>query len=85
MESHRWALMCQASCGMAMSKWDYTLGFSETQGMGIGAVVVSVVVSLAVETVFAYGAIPNRVSGMKLFAESTPMREWEGLSGTASL
>ena len=68
-----------------MSKQDYTLRFGKTKRVGVEAVVVSVVVPLAVEAVFARRAIPYGVIGMKLLAELTPMREWEGPSGTASL
>ena len=53
--------------------------------MGVRAVVVSVIVSFAVEAVFTCWTIPNSVVGMKLFAEVTPMRERKGSGRTASL
>ena len=72
--------MCQLSHSAAMSEWDYTLRLGETEGVRVEAIVVSVVASLAVETIFACGAVPDSVIRLKLFAELTPMREWEGPS-----
>ena len=53
--------------------------------MGVGAVLMSVVTSLAVKTVFVYWAIPDSVSGLELLTEVAPMREREGLDGVTSL
>ena len=53
--------------------------------MRVGAVVMSVVVSFAIETVFPCWAIPDSVIGVELLTKSTPMREWKGSSGTTSL
>ena len=77
--------MCHLSGSTVMSERNYTLRLGKTEGVRVGAVVMSVVTSLAVEAVFLCRAIPNGVIGMKLFAESTPMREWEGSSGMTSL
>ena len=51
--------------------------------MRIGALVVFVVASLAIMAVCAYGAFPDSVSGVKLSAETTVVREWERAIGTA--
>ena len=51
--------------------------------MGIGAVVVGMVTSFTVVTVFSGGAVPDSVSGVELFTKSTAVREWERASGAA--
>ena len=61
-----------------VSKWHYALGLGETEGMGVGAVVTSVITSPTVMTVPSCGAVPNRVLGLDLFAEVALMGEWEG-------
>ena len=79
------ATMCQSGNSTLVSEGDHTLGFSKAKGVTVGTVVVGVVVSLAVETVLAYGAIPDSVVRVKLFAESTSVGEWKGSSGMTSL
>ena len=66
-----------------MSKGDHTLGFSETDGMGVGTIVVSVIASFAVEAVLACRAFPNSMFGLELSTEAATMGEWEGTTGTA--
>ena len=46
--------------------------------MWVVAVVAGVVTPLAVVAVLACWAIPDRVSGLKLFTETTAMGEWCG-------
>lgn len=66
-----------------MGEGDHALGFGETEGVGVGAIVVSMVVSLAIVTVFTSGAVPHSVFGLELFAEATAVGEWEGFIGAA--
>ena len=51
--------------------------------MGVGAVIVSMIASFTVVTVFSDGAVPDRVSGVELFTKTTLVREWERASGAA--
>ena len=66
-----------------MGEGHYALGLREAKRVRVRASVVFVVVSLAVVAVSTGGAIPDGVSGMKLFAKAAAMREWEGSSRTA--
>ena len=68
-----------------MSEWDYALRLGEAEGVRIGAIVVSVVVSFTIEAVFACRAIPDGVVRVQLLTKLTPMGEWEGFSGMTSL
>ena len=52
--------------------------------MGIGAVVMGVVVSFAIMTVFASETVPDSMGRVELFAETTSVREWESPGGTAN-
>ena len=52
--------------------------------MGVQAIVVSVVASLAVVAVLVCGAIPDSVVQLKLFAKMAPVWEGEGFGGMAS-
>ena len=61
-----------------MGEGDHTFRLRKAEGMWIGAVFVSVVLSPAVVAVSVCWAIPDGVSGVDLFAEATAMREWEG-------
>ena len=47
--------------------------------MGVIAIFTKVVAPLAVVAVFSCGAVPNRVSGLELFAKAAAMGEWGGL------
>lgn len=53
--------------------------------MGVRAVVVGMVMCFTIVAVLACGAVPNGVSGVKLFAEVAPVGEWQGFSGMTSL
>ena len=61
-----------------MSEGDHTLRFRETEGVGIGTVVVFVVSPLAVVAVLSDWTVPDSVGGMELFAEAAAVREWKG-------
>ena len=61
-----------------MSEGDHTLGFCETEGVGIRAVIVFVVSPLTVVAVLADWTVPDSVGGMELFAEAAVVREWKG-------
>ena len=47
--------------------------------MGVVAVFAKVVTSLAVVAILSCGTVPNRVSGLELFAEAAAVGEWSGL------
>ena len=64
-----------------MSEWDHTLRLGEAEGVGVRAVVVSMVVPLAVVTVLACRAVPDSMLRLELFAEATAVGELEGFSG----
>ena len=68
-----------------MSEGDNTFRLGEAQGVGIGAIVVGMVACFTVVAVLAHWAIPDGMSGVKLFAKVAPMQEWEGFSGTTGL
>ena len=70
--------MAHPASGAAVSKRNHTLGFHETEGVGVGTVIVGVVASFAIVTILAYGAVPDSMGRMDLFAEATAVREWEG-------
>ena len=53
--------------------------------MGVVAVFAKVVAPLAVVTVLAGWAIPDRVFGLELLTEVAAVREWRGFGGAASL
>ena len=67
-----------------MSERDHTLGFSKAEGIGVWALVVGVVTSFAVMTVFSCWAIPDGVGRVELFAQSALVRKWEGPDGMAN-
>ena len=77
--------MCQPACGVMVGERNHTLGLGGAEGVGVRAVIVSVVAPLAVVAVLACWAIPDSVSRVELFAEVAPVREGEGLSGVTSL
>ena len=82
-ESCCWAPLCQPSGSATVGKGDYTLRFGKTKGVGVRAVFMSVVASLAVMAIPACWAVPNSVGGVELSAKATAVREWERASGTA--
>ena len=59
-----------------MSKGYHTFRLGEAEGMQVGALVTSVVTSLAIMTVLAGGAVPDSVPRMDLSAEMASMGEW---------
>ena len=67
-----------------MSKGNYAFRLSEAEGMRVGTVVVSMIASLAIKTIFASWAFPNSVFGLKLSAKTAAVGEGEGTSGAAS-
>ena len=66
-----------------MSEGDYTFRFSKTDGMWVGTVVVSVIVSFTIKAVLACGTFPNGMFGLKLSTKTAAVGEWEGATGTA--
>ena len=60
---------------------NHTLRFGEAERVGVRAVFVGVVVPLTVVAVFTCGAVPDSMSGMELFAETTSVWKGEGSSG----
>ena len=65
-----------------MGEGHHALGLRETKRVRVGASIVFVVASLTVVAIGAGGTFPDGVGGMKLFAKTTVVREWEGSSGT---
>ena len=78
MQSGCWAPTTHPASGTAVSEGDHTLGFCETEGVGIRAVIVFVVSPLTVVAVLADWTVPDSVGGMELFAEAAVVREWKG-------
>ena len=66
-----------------MGEGDHAFGLCETNGVWIGAVLVSMVAPLTIVAVLASGAIPNSMFGLKLFTKTAAVREWKRASGTA--
>ena len=64
--------MCRPGDGVVVSEGNHTLGFGETEGVGVGTVVVCVVASLAIMAVLACWTVPDGVGGLELFTESKP-------------
>ena len=70
--------------GTAVSEGNYTFRLGEANGMRVGAVVVSMIASLAIETILASGTLPNSVLGLKLSTKMTAVGEGEWMGGAAS-
>ena len=66
-----------------MGERDHTLGLGEANGVGVRAVFVRVVTSLAIVAILACRAIPDSVGRVDLSAKATAVREWEGSGGAA--
>ena len=73
MERSCGATTCQPACGVTVGERNHALGLGEAEGVGVRAVIVSVVTPLAVVAVLACWAIPDGVSRVELFAEVAPV------------
>ena len=67
-----------------MCEGDHTFRLREADGMWVGALIVSVVSSFAVETVLAGRTFPNSMFGLELSTEAAAVGEREGTTGAAS-
>ena len=59
-----------------MSEGNHTLGFGKTNGVGVRAVFVRMVTSLAIVAIPARWTVPDCVGRLKLSTEATAVREW---------
>ena len=64
-----------------VSEGDHTFRFSKTNGVWVGAVVVSMIVRFTIKTVLACRTFPNGMFGLKLSTETAAVGEWEGAAG----
>ena len=77
--------MGQPTGGATVGEGDYALQLGKAEGVGIRAVIVSMVIPLAVVTIFTCRAIPDGVGRVELFAEMTSVWKREGFSRAAGL